>query len=79
MWRLISLGLIAYLIYIVFIHRNKKIEKSINEKKTTNQTSENEKYTESMVQCSTCSVHLPRSEAYLVNGKFYCTESHIPN
>jgi hypothetical protein len=32
---------------------------------------------EDMVQCTSCSVHLPRSEAFLVGGKFYCSQAHI--
>ncbi len=32
---------------------------------------------EDMVQCATCAVHLPRSEAFLVGGIFYCSQSHI--
>ncbi|MDO9389210.1 MAG: PP0621 family protein [Methylotenera sp.] len=34
---------------------------------------------ENMVQCATCKVHLPRSEAFLVNSNFYCSKAHIPN
>ncbi|HEY6094820.1 MAG TPA: PP0621 family protein [Gallionellaceae bacterium] len=31
---------------------------------------------EDMVRCAQCGVHLPRSESYLVGGKFYCSEAH---
>jgi hypothetical protein len=34
---------------------------------------------ENMVQCATCRVHLPRSEAFMVNGSFYCSQAHIEN
>lgn len=32
---------------------------------------------ENMVQCATCHVHLPRSEAFLVDGQFYCCQEHV--
>lgn len=32
---------------------------------------------ENMVQCCTCQIHLPRSEAFMVEGQFYCSHAHI--
>lgn len=32
--------------------------------------------TEDMVRCSYCGVHLPRSEAIMAGGKFYCSDAH---
>jgi uncharacterized protein len=29
-----------------------------------------------MVACAGCGVHLPRSEALLSQGRFYCSEEH---
>jgi len=31
---------------------------------------------ETMVRCAHCGVHLPRSEALLSNGQFWCCEEH---
>ncbi len=31
---------------------------------------------EDMVRCVQCGVHLPRSEAIMAGGKFYCCEAH---
>jgi uncharacterized protein len=31
---------------------------------------------ESMVACEGCGVHLPRSEALVSQGRFYCSEEH---
>lgn len=33
-------------------------------------------YTEDMVRCIYCGVHLPRSESIMSGGKFYCCEAH---
>jgi uncharacterized protein len=31
-----------------------------------------------MVACAHCGVHLPRSEALVQDGKFYCSAAHLP-
>lgn len=31
---------------------------------------------EDMVKCKTCGVNLPRSEAILSRGRFYCSDEH---
>jgi len=31
---------------------------------------------EDMVRCTQCGVHLPKSEATLSDGKFFCGEAH---
>lgn len=35
-----------------------------------------DKTVEDMVRCETCKVNLPRSEALLSKGKFYCCDEH---
>jgi uncharacterized protein len=35
-----------------------------------------EKSAEDMVRCEVCKVNLPRSEALLSQGKFYCCDEH---
>lgn len=32
---------------------------------------------EQMVRCEVCQVNLPRSEAILSQGRFYCCEAHL--
>jgi uncharacterized protein len=32
--------------------------------------------TEEMVRCAQCNVHLPKSEAILAGGNFYCSDAH---
>lgn len=31
---------------------------------------------EDMVRCVQCGVHLPRSEAIMAGGRFYCSDAH---
>ena len=71
MWKLIFLGLLIWLA----IHILKRIanQSGASHSKHT----ENKNKSEDMVQCSACAVHLPKSEAFLVNGNFYCCQAHI--
>jgi len=87
MWRLIFLGIVVWLVVYIF-KRNvaqSDIPKNTQEKTAGAESIEsetkmaNEVEIESMVQCVTCAVHLPRSEAFLVNGKIYCCKAHIQN
>jgi len=81
MWRLIFLGLMIWLIvYLVKRHisspnQSDKANTESQSKTASNGASEK---VEDMVQCAHCAVHLPRSEAFLVNGKIYCSKNHIP-
>jgi hypothetical protein len=80
MWKLIFLGLIIWLV-IHLIKRalsqtgsrsnSEPADLSSPAKKTTDKT-------EDMVQCTVCAVHLPRSEAYLLDGHLYCSKEHLP-
>lgn len=76
MWKLILLVLILWLVITVV----KRMLANSNTSKTENPTSMHEagkSNAENMVQCTACQVHLPRSEAFLVEGKFYCSKAHI--
>lgn len=72
MWRLIFLGLIVGL--IVYLFKRQMIETS---KSNPDNKHADTKNIEDMVKCAKCSVHLPRSEAYMAGGEFYCSKAHI--
>ncbi len=74
MWRFIFLGLIIWLGIYIFKQASRNSEGT---QANSQQTQESE--TENMVQCATCNVHTPRSEAFLVDSSFYCCKAHIPN
>jgi uncharacterized protein len=76
MWRLIFLGLIIYLLIVAY--KRSTIGTKNNDKNIKKDTPVKEQEIENMVQCASCGVHLPRSEAFLVNGGFYCSTAHIP-
>lgn len=77
MWKLIFWGIIIWIV-IQLLKRGLKINK--NQAPMPNNEDEaniDSASFENMVQCEQCQVHLPRSEAFLVNGKFYCSKAHI--
>jgi uncharacterized protein len=76
MWKLIFLGLIAYLLVTAF--KRSQYGSKNNDKEIKKNAPSQEQEIEDMVQCTSCMVHLPRSEAFLVNGGFYCSKAHIP-
>ena len=81
MWRLFFLGLIVWLA-IYFLKQyiaNIDSQKTNKTETTSHDNIENAQTAEDMVQCATCKVHLPRSEAYLVANNFYCSKTHIKN
>ena len=70
MWRLIFLGLIIGLAYYF-------VKRSFQQSVGATQADNAKENVESMVKCDSCGVHLPKSEAFLVNQKFYCCQEHI--
>jgi type VI protein secretion system component VasK len=76
MWRLIFLGLIAYLVVTAF--KRSQYSSKNDDKESKKNAPSKEQEIEDMVQCTLCKVHLPRSEAFLVNSDFYCSKAHIP-
>jgi hypothetical protein len=80
MWKLIFLVMIVWLVISilkrVLINAKPPADKtpSAVHKQSPNN---NQEATENMVQCSNCQIHLPRSEAFMANGQFYCSLAHI--
>lgn len=78
MWKLIFLGLMVWLVIYILKRAIQPTGSRQNNDHDGNSKSSAES-AENMVQCATCHVHLPRSEAFLVDGKFYCSKAHIEN
>lgn len=78
MWKLIFLGLIVWLVVYILKRAIQPSGSHQNKHHDVNSKS-NAESAENMVQCTTCQVHLPRSEAFLVDGNFYCSKAHIKN
>lgn len=70
MWKLIFWAIVIALIIQV-------IKRNLMANRTPSPNKQEETNIENMVECDQCHVHLPRSEAFLVEGKFYCSKAHI--
>jgi uncharacterized membrane-anchored protein YhcB (DUF1043 family) len=78
MWKLILMGLIVWLaVYIFKRHISEKVNQ-LNQQKINEKNTKNNDNIEKMVKCTTCAVHFPRSEAFLLERKFYCCKAHFP-
>jgi hypothetical protein len=77
MWKLIFLGLLIWLVIYIMKRAIKPAAKNADPTSEPDGKKDQQAPIENMVQCATCRVHLPRSEAFLVNGSFYCSQAHI--
>lgn len=72
MWKLIFLGVVVWL--AIYVLKRVLSQTNVHQSKTGKDDA-----VENMVQCAHCNVHLPRSEAFLVNNNYYCSKAHIPS
>ena len=64
-FKIAALGLVGFLIYIVFFKKNR--ENNIkNDKK-------NDEITDIMMECPKCKTYVSKQDAILSNGKYYCS------
>lgn len=68
--RLLFLLAVAGLIYLLLRTASRRTHRDAPP------PSGNSGYSEDMVRCIYCGVHLPRSESIMSGGKFYCCEAH---
>lgn len=76
MWKLIFLGLIIWLVIHIVKRALSQTGKLADDPSVLAKKAKDK--TEDMVQCAACAVHLPRSEAFLVDGHLYCSKEHLP-
>jgi len=68
---LILVGVIAAVVLLV---KNYRRSLARQDEKTTDQPAPVK--SEDMVRCDRCGVHLPKSESFLSQGRFYCSDEH---
>jgi uncharacterized protein len=66
--KLLVLILLGFVIYAIL--------KSYARSQTAKPSSSATRAPEDMVKCAHCGVNLPRSEAILTRGKFFCSREH---
>jgi len=67
---LIALAVVAYLLVRGF-RRDAGIQDSAQRSSRRDRS-----VPEDMVRCTVCGVHLPRSESFTSQGKFFCSDEH---
>ena len=77
MWRLVILAIIVWIAFKLV--KRVLLQQSSEAKAKENTAEHTVKDAENMVKCTHCGVHLPVSEAFLVNQLFYCSKAHLPN
>lgn len=74
MIKLIVLGLIIYIIYIVFF---KKSIPFSQENQVYKRRKEREKDAQTVVECKQCGTYVSLDEAILVDGKYFCSKECV--
>lgn len=65
MGRLLFLGVIAVVVYLLIKSFSKRMSNEVGSMKA-----------EDMVRCIHCGVHLPKGECVMADGNAYCSEAH---
>jgi len=67
--------LIAVFAVVVLLLKN--YQRSLSRQRDESQGAESAPATsEDMVRCAQCGVHLPRSEGFLSQGRYFCSDEH---
>ena len=68
MFKLLVFGVIVYAIYVLY-SKGKAIKNNINKSNSKNDTE-----SEEMVECSECGTFVTTKEAFIKDGKYYCSK-----
>lgn len=64
--KVLILGVVLFLVYLVFFKKNR--EKDISKKK------KNDEITDTMIACPKCGTYTSKDDAILSNGKYFCSK-----
>lgn len=67
--KVLAIGVVLFLVYIVFFKKNREIDVK----------KDDEKIEDIMVECPSCSTYVSKKEAILSNGQFYCSKECLIN
>jgi len=74
-WAIVIIGgLLAARILARYSERNRLADEQ--EPRQVKRSQSDDKNPESMVRCTHCGIHLPRSEAVLSQGRIWCSQEH---
>ena len=66
-FKILTLMLVIFLVYIVFFKKNRELNKKDREKKY-------DEITDTLVECPKCGTYVSKDDAILSNGKYYCSK-----
>jgi len=73
-FKILTLGLVIFFIYIVFFKKSRV--KNINSTKKDNKA---DIIADEMMECPICKTFVSKDEAILSNGKYYCSQECLKN
>ena len=71
--KLLLLVAVAGVVYALLRNYQRAISRQQDQTSTSDQP---RAVAEDMVRCDRCGVHLPRSEGFLSQGRYFCTDDH---
>lgn len=69
--KFLAVAVVLFIVYLLFFKKSRE--------KDVVQTKKDEKITDELVECPTCSTYVSQNEAILSNGKFYCSKECLLN
>lgn len=76
MWRIIFLAVLVWVV-IALVKRVIKASEIYAEK--SDAINQAETASKDIVKCEQCDVHVLKSEAFSVSGRYYCSKVHLPD
>jgi uncharacterized protein len=72
MWRIIFLAVIVWLVIAL-------VKRVIKQSTSDMDIAKPKRDSNDIVKCEQCEMHILESEAFSVNGKYYCSKAHLPD
>jgi len=69
----------AVIVWVVIALVKKVIRETGSSTDTTEPNKEGDTVSKDIVKCEQCEVHVLKSEAFSVNGQYYCSKAHLPD
>jgi len=67
MFKLITIGAVLFLVYLVFFRKSRTNIKG-------NQSDKYDEISDTLLECPTCKVYTSKDDAILSNGKYFCSK-----
>lgn len=75
-WALLIIGVLLVARMLARHNENARVAAGKPKQAGTRRAAPTVEQPEAMVRCAHCGIHMPRSEAVLVNGQTWCSQDH---